>query len=204
MAATALTDLHYLVRPLVRNCPDAVITRWLREAARDFCSRTKIVRETIVLDQVANQQNYELTPLTAESEVVGIKAAQWGEFLLAPVSPEEVLFESGDPYAWITGAPNVFSPIAVPTSNQDDAFSVSVWLQPTITAASIQSAVATKYSHAVALGAMAFLFGQKDAAWGDEQQAGKYEALYTEARSHARYEQDRAQRPRAFRTIPGW
>lgn len=204
MAVTALTSLHYLVRPYVRNCPDAVLTLWLRDAARELCRASKIVRETIVFDSVANLQKYELTPQTPESEVVGIKSAEWRKMLLTPVSREEVPFEYGDPYAWITDAPNAFLPIAVPTGNEVAAFAVSVWLQPTITAVSIENAIATKYRDVVANGAMYHLFGQKDAAWGDEGQAGKYKALFDAGLANARYEQDRAQRPRLFRTVPGF
>lgn len=200
-----VASLIELVQPFVRDCPDDVISKWLIEAARDLCAETKVVRETIVFDSVAGQPVYHLVPVMAETEVVAVKAAQYLDTVLEPASFEEVPpGQSGDPYAFMFYEPDEFWVADIPNTVTANAFSVSAWLQPTLACVNLPDALTRKHRQVVADGAMAKLFMQTDATWGDIKRAATHAEFYKEGLELLRYKEDRALRARRFRTIPAW
>lgn len=198
----ALASLYPRIKPFVRNCPEPVMLFWLREAAREFCAETKFARETLLFDSVADQNVYVLTSEDADQEIIGIKAAMYKGFPIAPASFEEVEQLSGETLYFMFTPPSNFWPSPTPTSSISDAFAVSVWTQPTEVATTYPDAVARQFESAIADGAMASLLGMAKAAWGDLPESARRSANFNAEKARARYHADRAFRTRNFRTIP--
>lgn len=201
-----LASLVPMVRQRIHSCPDFTIEYWLREVAREFCQRTRYLRETLAVDLVADLAYYPLTPTDAQTEVIGIKAAEIvdGSVPLVPVAPEEVPSEKGQAlgYWFSTRGEIVLNPI--PNEEEVEALSVNVILQPTKDATDISSEITLRWDRALADGALARLFVQPNKDWSNGQLAGYHEEKFERAVVLARVEADRTHRGHNFNTAPHW
>lgn len=199
----ALSDLSYLVRPHIRNCPEPLIQAALLRAARRFCTESRYLRETVDVPLIAEQSAYELLPACNEEEVVLIKAVEYKGNPLAPVSPEEVPAACGSPLCFWLIPPTILYLTPTPHCDEGGALIASVIKQPTKDATSINEDLTQNCDQVLKDGAL-FELLTMPGAWQDLKRAGVHGSLYEDGMRKHRLRADMQHRPFAFRTRPGW
>lgn len=167
----ALEEFAKYVRPEVPECPEIVILDAIRSAGRDFCKRTRLVRETLTVNTVSSQARYPLTTSTdTEPELVesvkrdaldALEPSSANEFTAWQLDTDE-----GQPtHYYLDGTDLVLGRIP----NTAEALTVKVSLLPSDEAETLPDELARRYKRAIANGAKALLMGMESVPWTNQQ-----------------------------------
>lgn len=169
---TAWASFYPWVLPHVRGCPQPLIDQALRDAARDFCSRSRAWEEraaTVEADGTTSLLSF-VFPTGAELvrvERVTIAGEDW-----------EILNSESLPADWLESAPEedlddtlvVVSATQyqlVPTPSSGDDIILYQSLQPTITATGVGDVIFARWGEKVAAGARKRLKAMSGREWFD-------------------------------------
>ena len=189
MSTVAFTSLYSIIAPYAKRCPQPAMDTAIREAAREFCYRTKFRRISDVQDVNALQRNYSPTNLSADEEALEIQAAQYSNgngytWPLSPCQPEQL--PNPLPYPSCNTQPQGFwldipSQIAIwPLPQSSVALGLAVrWiLQPTETASTLDVSLYQFANRAIAWGALSRLLTRDDEPWTNVNLANECEAKF--------------------------
>ena len=199
---TPIDDLLPLVRPFAPRCPERMMKHGIVTAAREFCRWTRWVRETIVLDAVAGQAHYTLTPQTPEHEVIVVRAAMHDDEPMKPTSPERAPIDAENSDVgrwWYFVPPALFCPVAAPESDQAGVFDINVVLQPQAGATQLTDSLVRANDQVIADGALAFLLHQPGTNWHNPQLAQAHRRQFVSMLGDRQYEADSQHQPYNFR-----
>lgn len=200
-----ITSLLDDVRPTVASSIPVETLIWaIRLCAREFCERSRWLRETSTYDIVAGQRYYTLTPTMAQTEIIGAKAVEIGDEPLTPSSFEEHRQMDGYSTSWVWEPPAEVWPTPTPTRDITDGLAVRLILKPTATATELPDYLLRNNRETITQGAMEHVLRMKKSAWYDPDEANRLRAEFDRRVFAARSAADRSHRPRAFRTIPAW
>ena len=204
MAVTILSVLED-ARPSIGSAiPDRTLIWGIRKSAREFCRRSRYLRETVILDVVAGQVYYEVDPTMPETESIEAKAVEVGSSPLTPSSFEENPQAYGAATAWVWEPPNEVWPTPIPTKDIEDGLAVRLILQPTADAETLPDYLMRYNREAITEGSLAYILSMKNMPWYNPGEADRAKAEFIRRSNAARASADRAHRPRSFRTIPAW
>jgi hypothetical protein len=187
---TAWTGFYPFVLPYVPGCPDPMVEGALRNAAREFCSQSRIWREEsapVVSDGTTRERSFVFLSADAELvkvEEVWVNGEEWG-----------VVHQGDMPPDWLEATPEttfedkiiVLDDLTgyvlhrIPASGENIQLFLSV--QPKIAAASVGDVVYNRYAEALGHGAVSRLcrmVGPKDDPfpWESMKQAEISEVLF--------------------------
>lgn len=179
----ALADFAQYVRPEVPGCPEIMILDALRQAGIEFCERTKVLRQTLVVNTVVDTASYDLAALvTAGTEPDEILFVSRDNGDLEPSSEYEFqannLDQSGSPqYYYLDGTTMVvgFKPTAV------EALTVRVKTRPAEAASTLPDELYRRYRREIAAGAKTQLMLMANQPWSNPQQAAIYNSIFNGA-----------------------
>lgn len=195
-----ISTLYPKLRLHVSNCPEPVLLAAVVHAAREFCRDSRVLRESLVLDVIENEQVYTLAPATEDTEVCAVIAAQVGEYPIEPAQFEEVPQSSGKVVAYTYEPPDELWLHNIPSSCLLEGLGVRVVLQPTTDATALPEALIRRYSDPIVYGAIAWLKSQKDRSWADLGSVGYWEGRFKKELHHAKADADFGFRTRRLRT----
>lgn len=199
----AIADMLRLVRPFVRNCPDEVMTEWVVDAARDFCQKSRWLREVLTVPTTADVQTYALDATSGDEEVTGAYAAQYDSRPLIPASPEEGFRSAGTPSNWWFSPRQEIVLNPVPAMSSSNALLVRVLLQPRIGATTLNDQLLLRWDRAIADGAIWRLCSMPGAGWANPDRVQLHMELERNAMTEARTEADMEHRHFEFNTVGG-
>ncbi len=159
----------------------------LRNAARDFCSGTKVWK--VKLDPTitqANQTDYDFE-ITNDQEVVKIERAKLdGQWLY--------LMNQDEPWRGSRGIQGIngesFRLYPQPSANL--SLVITAVLQPSLTARGVEDFIYDKYAREIAYGAKASLFMKPNQEWTNPGLADRFQAMFEDATGKARIAAARA------------
>jgi hypothetical protein len=177
----ALADFTRHVRPEVPGCPEIQILDAVLHAGIEFCKRTKIMRETVTIETVADTARYDLTDELVDGaepdEVMNV--SRGNNIDLSPSSEQDFLAngleDSGTPqYFYLDGNDLVLGlkPSAAET------LTVTVKARPTEAATTLPDELYRRYRLEIAAGAKAFLMLMDKQPWTNLQQAAIHSAAF--------------------------
>lgn len=209
MANANMTDWKNSVYPICA-VPEPSLIEAIRSAAREFCSKTHLWAITLDrIDVAEDTQDYALTMPSAwlnKAEVVIVDDAKYkqdGEdddqfITLDPISENQYdLNESG---SWIfQTAPTpskYFVPIddkkiylwKIPTEDSTEGLLVKVVVRPTLSATELPEFLYLDHRDTIKIGALAYLFGQKESSWYDELKAAGFRTDFKNAYNSAKFQ----------------
>lgn len=196
-----LNDLIYLVQPHVRGCPEPLITAAILRAARSFCRVSRWLRESIVIDAVADQQFYALAPAEENEEVLRIEAAEYAGTPLVPVLPGDIPQMEGCPYGYFYLPSREIAIIDVPSEALLSALAVSVSKLPIKTATSISDELVAEHEQVIAAGALGELL-LMPGAWRDLEVVDVHRATFLDGCRDARAKADLQHQAFNHSTVP--
>lgn len=165
-----LADFIKYIRGSASDCPETLIKDAVREAAIEFCERTKVVTETVTITTEIGKADYQAVTVEGEAaEVSAIKNADGGD--LEPVSYNEYLAldsDDADPTRFCFDGIDVLlhpTPVVVQT------LTATVVIKPEDGNTEVPDVLLSKYRLAIAAGAKAFIHSQYD----DYLDPGKFE-----------------------------
>lgn len=170
-------------------------------AAREFCRRTRWVRETIYLNAQAEVTHYPLLPFTPCHEVVAIRAAMFRDEPMVPAGPEQVPSKPAGTargHAWYFEPPATMVVLDAPEQDETDAFAISTVIQPRADSRILTDALVHANDQALADGALAYLLGQRATNWFEPNQSQVRRMQFDSAIGAAQYRADSQHRPRGF------
>lgn len=200
----AIATLVGLVTMHIRNCPTPAITDALLRAAREFCDETRYVRESIVLDVVADQPLYTLEPEVLDyCEVCGVRAVEVDGIPLVSEVQEGISHDEGGTDFWNYEPPDQLRLFDPPKADRDEGLKVRLILQPKEDATEIPDIVLRRYRNTIAHGAIYWLASMTKAAWSDPVLADRFEKKWIKEKGHARTDADRGHGVGNFR-VRSW
>lgn len=200
-----VSTIFRLVRPYVRNCPEAVMREWIVEAARQFCQDTRWLRENVLLNTVVDAARYQVLPSSAAEEIIGIFAADYRNMPLAPIGPQEAPSDTvgNRPYGFWYELPDILVIADAPASAELEAINVEIITRPVVGATTLSDRLVRRWERAISHGAIAMLCGMTKAGWFDPARAAASEGEYDSEMRKARSEADRNHRHFNFDTAGG-
>lgn len=196
----AISTLFGLVRMHIRNCPTPALSDAILRAAREFCDETRYVRETIVLDGVADQDYYTLAPaVLTQCEVCGVRAVEYDGVPLDSMVQESVSHDEGGTGDYIYEPPSDLRLFDPPRSDLSEGLSVRLILQPKEDATDIPDIALRRYRNTIANGAIYWLASMTEASWYNPSTAERFEQKWIKEKGHARTDADRENGARNFR-----
>lgn len=165
------------VLPFAPGCPDPVAEFNLREAARDFCARTRVWRTTLAPMTIAPTAGIgpHAMPLPVDTELVRIERATMNGRLIDAVAEDAL------PVDW-QQYPNTvrdciftqdaLSVMTVPAYETDRTLVLDVTLKPDYQAEDFPTHLASQYMRAIADGALSLILMQPDKPYTNLALAG--------------------------------
>ena len=206
---SALSDFHDLLLPELPGCTVAMVNKNLREAAREFCDRTGLWRQSLTaIDTVAAQATYALATPT-DSQLVRISEITVNSLLLWRLSRREradwsELCPKYDldepPFVLSAGLTTItLDRDEIPTASVVGGLVVEATLTPTPTAATLPDFLLSKYSEAIRYGTLSRLMKMKK-PWGDRPLAMDYQTRWNQALNFGGYQAEVGNTRRPLRT----
>jgi hypothetical protein len=174
------------VLPEIPGVPMPMVDHWLRNAAIEFCERTKAHVVTLdPVNAVADQMGYAL-PLDANTELVQVVAVKFSGDKLTPKSPgflekkyDDWESETGTPEHYTQAATDILLLVPAPDTAETDAIAVRAAIKPGTEATGIHDWLFSQYRKAIGAGALAGLLSMNK-PWADPNRAllnqAKFEA----------------------------
>lgn len=198
MATVALTTLLPEVLPYVTDCPQLLATNAIRNAAIEFCERTRLWTYTpAAISLVASTSAYTPT-LPSETVLVEILQAHYDERQLPAKSPDELtrlyrgenwVTKEAEPLYHFREAPSQIRLVPIPNTSEADALELRVALAPSRAGTLIDSEIAERFTEVIAIGARARLHGLAGQPFFNPAEAAreerKFKSLITDARIKA-------------------
>ena len=165
------------VMPNVAGCPEMVAINAVRQACREFCTRTTIWRSTLAaIDSVLGQPTYSIV-LASGSEVVLPLHVEYNDIHLSPTTEEKLEdayptwrdASNGTPTMYLIETKGTIRLHVPPDSAITGGISVRVALRPTMTADTVEDIVYTDWSERIADGALARLTKMAGKDWSNPQ-----------------------------------
>jgi hypothetical protein len=165
------------ILPELPGVPMPMVDHWLRNAAIEFCERTKAHVVTLAeVDAVADQMGYTL-PLDANTELVQVVAVKFSGEKLTPKSPG-FLEKKYDDWESETGTPEHYTQVATdslllvpaPDTAETNAIAIRAAIKPGTAATGIHDWLFSQYRKAIGAGAMAGLLSMNK-PWSDPDRA---------------------------------
>lgn len=160
------------VLPELPGAPVPMVDHWLRNAAIEFCERSKA--HVVTLDpitSVADQMAYVIA-LDADTELVELVAVRWLDEKLTPKSPH-FLEEKYDDWESETGTPEHYTQVdtenvmlvPAPGTAETDGIRIRAAIKPGIAATGVHDWLFSQYRPAICAGAKAKMMAQLDKPW---------------------------------------
>jgi len=191
---TAITDFTKArVIPEVMGCPIFVAVESVRDAAIEFCARSRYWRANLTpVNVVAGQAAYTLSP-PADSIIHEILSVRHNTFVVSPTtefslddSPSWRLLTSSQAEEWYSNEQNVINLTPTPSVAGTAKLDVRVILKPSRTALNIPSQLYDHYLEEVAAGAKARLMVMPGVEWINPALAGHYKTIFDAGIKNAR------------------
>ncbi len=190
------------VRPMIAAAvPDTMMEGAILWSAREFLRKSRWLRETITQDATITVNQYTLTPVTTDTEVFNIQAAQVDGDYLTPATQEEVAPETVGWYFFVP--PNLIQLSWAPTATVTDGLLTRVILNVTRTATTIPDSVLDQWDAEISYGALARLFGMAEVAWSDDVKAASYRKDFMDGLLLARHEAEMQSKAYAYGSVQG-
>lgn len=184
------------VLPELPGAPLLLVDHWLRNAAIEFCERSKAhVVDLVAMNAVANQMAYTLVPL-AETEIVEIKAAWFSGNKLAPKGHTFLEDKYGD-WTAAVGTPEYITQqasdvallVPAPAASASGSIKIKAVARPAIAATGIHDWLFQQYRQALVAGCKAKMMAMDKVSWSSpdrvEYYLGQFEAAIDKATSAA-------------------
>ena len=158
-----------------------VVKDALQDTAEMFCRETRILRETIDVPIVAGTDTYTLYPNMSDAAVAETLFARIGDDHIEPITPDiasRLIAGTGDPEFIEQTASNQIR--LIPAPKADATLRVTVILTPSLTSASLPSAL-DQWREGIRHGAIARLVSIPDQPWSNAQTASTSSGLYAAA-----------------------
>jgi hypothetical protein len=154
----SLDDFLAMVRGRLPGCPDFVLNEAVRDAAIEFCKRTRLLVERVTVDVVAEEAAVTLSPDTdLHWEVLDLRR---DNTRLTPWNRNEALMQD---QSLETGAPQYYyqegdRTLALsPIPDADETLTALVTLRPDDAATTLPDVLWTDYREPIAAGARAWV-----------------------------------------------
>lgn len=183
----------------VPGAPDIVIDHALRNAAIEFCERTRVhVVSLDAEDSVSGVGEYQITPPSQAVNIAEVLSVSFMGIALEPRTIEAVRHGYGADWRIKTGVPACYTQqaadtlIIVPAPDRAEtaAIGIDVALCPSPTAAGLDDWLFRKYRHAIAAGAKARMMAMAGVPWASPDRGDFYggilESVIIETTSAAR------------------
>jgi hypothetical protein len=180
----ALANFAKYVRPEVPMCPEIQILAAILRAGIEFCKRTKIMQEVVMLNTVVDTPSYDLTDLMLDdTEPDDVLSVRRDGRELDPTSQYDALrseedTETGIPYYYFLSGRNLH---LVLTPNEVEPLEVTIKVRPAETATTLPDDLYRRYNPDIAAGAKSFLMMQANQPWTNLQQAAIYKNMFDTA-----------------------
>lgn len=179
----ALTAFVKHVQPEVPGCPQPVVHEAILQACIEFCERTELYDETIAVDTVAGDASYPLSA-SAGLSVHRVLYVKRGDSPLAPSSRDvfdasAAMAANGDPSHFFFDSTGAL--VLGPVPEHVETLTVKAVAAPATDATTVPDALAQRWMTAIAAGAKAKLYAQKNTAWYDPAEAQLKERDFSEA-----------------------
>lgn len=158
----------------VPRCPSITAEDAVRDAAIDFCKRTRVLRiDHTPIDAVATQATYSWAP-GADLKVIRAEEVWFEKKKLDPILPGDlsVMYdywpdETGVPAYYLQESEETLLLVPKPESDLSLAIRAKVSVRPTVASTDIDDAIYDKYVEEIVWGAKARLFIMRQEAWYD-------------------------------------
>lgn len=189
MTAVPFDALYDKIRPFAKISSKPSWDLSIRDAAREYCVKTKMRRVSLTQNILSLTGTYSLKGSNADEEVVLVEAAQYTNLYgfvtaLQPIQPEQ----------WIACPPNENSAVmpsvfwleppsqivirAIPQQSVPGGLSTRCIMQPTLTATTLDSMLVQMADVTIAYGALARLLRMNEEPWTSPQMADEYAAMF--------------------------
>lgn len=184
MSTVTLSSLYPLIQMHAKKVPTPAIDIAVREAAREFCRRSRYRQLSIPVDLIANTSWYQIAPPNTDEELIRIENVQWnGQQYPVPlysVDQASVSFpvNQQQPYVFFFEPPNKLVVLPATNSNLASGLYVRCVLQPTQTAMTLDFTLTQQDNLTLSYGALAFLLRTNESPWSDLKMAERYRELF--------------------------
>ena len=169
--------IHPLIKTLIPfSVPSYSINDAIREALREFCAETLLLKKPITLNLVAGTADYSLTGLTTETIVRIVNITNDTQHDLVPLNKIGSHSHQGKATAY--HCKNTHSIEFYPIPKENETVIVELALKPALDAVTIEAGILDTYAEIIRDGALAFLLSQKGNEWSDDQKASQYQYLF--------------------------
>lgn len=180
------------VLPELPGAPLPMVDHWLRNAAIEFCERSKAwVVDLASIDAVAGQMAYAL-PLPTGTELVEIKAALFLGEKITPKAPGYLSGKYGDwrmeigtPAHYTHQSTDAVLLVPAPADAAVGAIKIKTAIRPSPTATGVDDWFFNKFRIAISAGCKAMMMAMADKPWATVDlavaNAGLFEAAITKA-----------------------
>lgn len=192
---TAITDFTQArVIPEVIGCPIFVAVESVRDAAIEFCNRSRYWRVTLAsINIVAGQATYTLIPPT-DSSISEILSVRHNTFVVNPTSefsldgqyPSWRLLTSSQAEEYFSNERNIIRLTPIPSVSGTANLDVRVVLKPSRTSTTIPDQLYDHYLEEVAAGAKARLMVMPGVDWSNPDLALYYRTVFESGIKNAR------------------
>lgn len=171
--------------PEVPEAPLPLVDQWLRNAAIEFCERSKaLVVDLTLTDAVANQMSYLLV-LAADTDLVEIITVWFSGKRITPKSPR-FLEETYDDWQAETGTPLYYTQqntgaillVPAPSAAATGAIKIKAAVKPGLAATGIEDWIFSQSRQGLAAGAKAKLFAMNGVPWASPERIAINQAMF--------------------------
>lgn len=184
----AWAEFYPYTLPELPGVPAPMLDHGLRQAATDFCERSKVyVQRLAAVSAVAGQMAYTLT-LPEDTELVEVVEVLYKGKPLEPEAPEYLAGQYGDwraktgqPHHYLHRGSDELLLVPAPAEDASSSIVVDAALKPSSTAPGIDDWVFSRWRDAIATGAKARLMTMAGRPWSRPDLAPFYDAMFAAA-----------------------
>jgi hypothetical protein len=182
---TAFADLYRLVLPFAKGASDPAMDNALRNAAIEFCQRTRVWQAMATpVSAVAEQSTYDI-PAPENAAVVKVLSMSHDKCPVEPKSADELDMLNADWNA-LTGKPAYFTQmtpgevilVPMPDTTGVNNVQMRVAYKPTIDAADLPDVLGEHYARDIAHGALAQLLLEPGERYLNPTMAAAYASMF--------------------------
>ena len=171
--------------PEIPSAPLPIVDQWLRNAAIEFCERSKAwVVDLALIDAVANQMSYALG-LAADTELVEIITVWFANKKITPESPR-FLEQTFADWPAKTGTPLYYTQqdagsillVPAPDAAATGAIKIKAAVKPGLAATGIEDWIFSQWRQGLVAGAKAKLFAMNGTPWASPDHVAFNLALF--------------------------
>jgi len=178
------------IRRELTECPQPVMIDAVRDAAREFCDKTQVWRETVDdISTIANEFEYDIEPPTRSRSVAIISMVHHGKPLrpksereLNDLLPNWQELTASTATWFVSDTPELLRLVPYPSESETDAIKqVRLALKPTHDTDQLPDILHRDYLEDIGYGAMARLFRIPKSEWKDLGLADFYQNEFMRA-----------------------